>query len=668
MTKIKNNFVAKTNDFFREDRKLNIGVIGQVKAGKSSFLNTMIFNGMEVLPKAATPKTATLTKIEYSDKNLIEVEYYNAEEWRVLEENSTIDSQLNEYVVAKEIISMVRKNNINPSTYLEKGRECIEFESEADLMNELNNYIGEDGKITPLVKYVKLNVCKEELKEISIVDTPGLNDPIASRTDKTKQFIEMCDVVFFLSRASGFLDKSDTDLLAAQLPQKGAKRLVFICSRYDDGLVDTIYDKDSLKEADIDTKYRLKRHASKTFDRIIAEAKNRQATDELIGILSECKKPIFVSAMAHNMAYKKCEDYSEEEEIVYSNLNYYDEINEDLLREIGNIEEVKEIFEQVIEEKDNTLLKKSQTFIPDARSELEYELNNIKKTIEQRKELLTNNDKEQLLNKKKELSSHINNIRSKVEMIFGEMDVKLEQCKGEALRELRDASKTYSDLSEKSGSETKIKSYSVSTSKWYNPFSWGSSRTEYYSYEERYYYLDTADALENIRNFAKSSATLIEEVFYKSVDIQGLKRKLLNIIIEEVDTSDENYDAAYFKLLAEKTLNNIELPTIKIDSSKFINDISTQFSGEIRNSTEKSNLKSILSNTVGILFDKITEEFIMEQKRFKKVLQPIKENFLDNLLESINSEFSVILEQYESKENEIRKYEKIHSLIVKEMS
>lgn len=59
------NFKIKTDDFYRENRKLNIGVVGQVKAGKSSFLNTLLFNGQEILPKASTPKTATLTKMEY---------------------------------------------------------------------------------------------------------------------------------------------------------------------------------------------------------------------------------------------------------------------------------------------------------------------------------------------------------------------------------------------------------------------------------------------------------------------------------------------------------------------------------------------------------------------------------------------------------------------------
>ena len=38
-----------------EGRNLKIGIIGRVKAGKSSLINALLFDGKEVLPKAATP-------------------------------------------------------------------------------------------------------------------------------------------------------------------------------------------------------------------------------------------------------------------------------------------------------------------------------------------------------------------------------------------------------------------------------------------------------------------------------------------------------------------------------------------------------------------------------------------------------------------------------------
>ena len=62
---------------------LRIGVVGQVKAGKSSMLNALFFDGDSILPKAATPMTAYLTILRYNEENSIDVEYFNQREWNV---------------------------------------------------------------------------------------------------------------------------------------------------------------------------------------------------------------------------------------------------------------------------------------------------------------------------------------------------------------------------------------------------------------------------------------------------------------------------------------------------------------------------------------------------------------------------------------------------------
>lgn len=78
------NSVIKTEELEKtlkemqaEDRYLKVGIIGRVKAGKSSFLNALIFEGVEVLPKAATPMTASLTILKYANTLSAEVEFYN---------------------------------------------------------------------------------------------------------------------------------------------------------------------------------------------------------------------------------------------------------------------------------------------------------------------------------------------------------------------------------------------------------------------------------------------------------------------------------------------------------------------------------------------------------------------------------------------------------------
>ena len=59
---------------------LTIGVIGQMKCGKSTFLNSFVF-GDNVLPAATTPMTAALSIITYGEKQKIVAEFYNQDEW-----------------------------------------------------------------------------------------------------------------------------------------------------------------------------------------------------------------------------------------------------------------------------------------------------------------------------------------------------------------------------------------------------------------------------------------------------------------------------------------------------------------------------------------------------------------------------------------------------------
>ena len=60
---IKTLYSDKLERFSQEEQTLNIAIMGQVKAGKSSFLNALLFDGNPILPEAATPKTANLTRI-----------------------------------------------------------------------------------------------------------------------------------------------------------------------------------------------------------------------------------------------------------------------------------------------------------------------------------------------------------------------------------------------------------------------------------------------------------------------------------------------------------------------------------------------------------------------------------------------------------------------------
>lgn len=648
---IKKSFLKKTEDFFRVDRKLNIGIIGRVKAGKSSFLNTLLFQGRNILPNAVTPKTATLTKIEFDEKNRLEINYYTEGEWNSLKRKAKVESEVKEFVAAKEVIKMTEERKLDPAPFIKRVKEIIHYNSYDELMGELNQYIGENGKYTPLVKDVTIYVNNPELEDISVVDTPGLFDPVLSRIDKTKQFMELCDVVFFLSKSTSFLDKNDIDLMAAQLPQKGVKKLVLVCSRFDDGLRDTIWSSSSLEECINSTKDKLRKYARKAFKDFSNQ--NYYLNEELV---ERCKHPIFVSSMVSNMLQKEEKDYTIQEKKVYQDLNIYKDLDNKKLEQIANMDEIKDIFQQIVEDKEIVLEEKANSFSIVGKEELRDKLIRIKKLAERRIIQLEKTDKEQILAEKKIISQQINKVNSALEEIFGDINSKMDGNKAQAIRTLRTYNRDYLNIDEKEGVEKHYEVIKVPAGKWFAPWTWGKTKREIYTYEEKYAYVDVLEAVEKVRNIVDDSITCIEEAFNDSINLSMLKHKLLNTVISNLDIESESYDPDYYRCLVEQTIHKLKLPTIEIYTVPLEEKITSQFTGEVIGHANKANIKGLYANVVTEVFDIAYKSCEDAVTRFRFHLDEIKVAFSQSLLEDINKELSLILEQYDNKEEEIKKY------------
>ncbi|GAA8376817.1 hypothetical protein Hpkin27_10760 [Helicobacter pylori] len=117
------NSVIKTEELEKtlkemqaEDRDLKVGIIERVKAGKSSLLNALIFEGVEVLPKAATPMTASLTILKYANTLSAEVEFYNQKDIAELEnEHERYVREFNR-IVEEEVKKQKEKQSLSNRT------------------------------------------------------------------------------------------------------------------------------------------------------------------------------------------------------------------------------------------------------------------------------------------------------------------------------------------------------------------------------------------------------------------------------------------------------------------------------------------------------------------------------------------------------------------------
>lgn len=213
-----------------ENDKLTIGVIGQMKSGKSTFLNAFVFEN-DVLPTATTPMTAALTVISYGEKEKIVSEFYSIEEWNEINRLATTGkTNLNneedeKSIAANELVEKARANKINLNDFLGKVKE--------DEIGMLKEYVGADGKFTPVTKNVTIYSNKEYLKGVEIVDTPGFNDPVVSREQKTKEFLKNADMVLLLSYAGRPFDSTDKNILFDYVANCGIGKVLVVVNKYD---------------------------------------------------------------------------------------------------------------------------------------------------------------------------------------------------------------------------------------------------------------------------------------------------------------------------------------------------------------------------------------------------------------------------------------------------
>ncbi|WRB95524.1 dynamin-like GTPase family protein [Helicobacter pylori] len=306
---ISDNSVIKTEELEKTlkemqdtNRDLKVGIIGRVKAGKSSLLNALIFEGVEVLPKAATPMTASLTVLKYADTMSAEVEFYspkdilelkNEHERYVREFNRIVEEEVKKQKEKQSLSNRAKEGfknlgnmlnrNKNPeaapkervlsdkeineraeriakdklkgdeklvSSYdqyekmkksglinTEKLDPCIQANSLQDLNQKLLQFVGADGKYMPYTKAVQISLNNPNLKDLEVIDTPGVNDPIVSREERTKALLKDCDVVFIVSPSGQFLTDSDMDLFDRVSNKEGLQEIYFVASQADSAVL-----------------------------------------------------------------------------------------------------------------------------------------------------------------------------------------------------------------------------------------------------------------------------------------------------------------------------------------------------------------------------------------------------------------------------------------------
>ena len=324
---------------------LTIGVIGQMKCGKSTFLNSFVFED-DILPAATTPMTAALSVITYGAEKKIIAEFYTKDEWaeqkmqaaRSLDEVRGISLEESKVKAAKELVAKAAKLGSSLESYLGKKKE--------DDFQNLIEYVGADGKFVSITKSVTIYYPKEYLKGMEIVDTPGFNDPIVSREERTKQFLKKADVVLMMLYAGRPFDATDRDIIFKNVRQCGIGKVLVAINKYDIPFCNENNPEDEEQIKDY-VKSEIRKACREcddtTLSEILDEVEPIPVSAEM-ALLSELSMTKITSSEAFSFAWKRhCENFGISTQQEMYRLSHLDDLV-NVVKKMVNTEKDKILF------------------------------------------------------------------------------------------------------------------------------------------------------------------------------------------------------------------------------------------------------------------------------------------------------------------------------------
>ncbi len=589
-------YKSEYDEIMRENRLLRIAILGCVKAGKSSFLNALLFGGEEILPQAATPMTAALSKIEYAEQNSVEAEFYSQKDLdeiatKVREYESKLQECVNEKFAElkeREAKKVMNPAQIDESKLRQNARELVEnyfkrvqetlfacyeqnelikkssislsqLEANKDfsgdleaIRTKLSDYVGESGKYMPFTKSITLRLNNPFLQNVEIVDTPGLNDPVPSRSKRTLEFLDKVDVAIVLSSASHFASSNDMELLN-RLCSNATAKVYFVASKADNALMGGEYSKYSFGDA----LNALESELSEQFRGVLGNKHGNflQKTDGQI---------IALSSICANIA--KGGDLGKNEQFALENLSKqfpkdFNSANKSKnLKKLANMERLESIFESVKKDKEQILAKVRDEYVASINATLQrYKDSLIERIKEQNQSLKTKNVEQ--------IKAEIANLTKAKERGELTLNDKWDELSGDFVDSLKEtlilkANEFFKNLKETSEGAKGSDADEISDSVWYNPFSWG--RTKKVAYKT----INANAVRGGVLKIRRDLESLLNDECHSKIKnwrLKDLQPQLLRAVREKVD--DSLLDDVVFGKATKKVISTIlDRPKISFES------------------------------------------------------------------------------------------------------
>lgn len=659
------------DSFAEQGRVLRIGIIGRVKAGKSSMLNALLFNGNDILPKAATPMTAALTIMEYRENVSAEVDFFTQQDIDEIKvKYDLFQKALDSKVKEKELENaerIKRKKGVN-SLSAEEQQECrnkaksqaeremkddpsfasydqycrikesgkslsdleqyrtISAGSVEELMNGvLNQFVGSSGAFMPFTKSVTLHIPEKGLQGLQIIDTPGINDPVTSRGERTNQLLQHCDVVLIVSPSGQFLSSEDTDLMHQVTTKEGTQQAYLIASQVDNqlfgsesqGLSDPIHVLERISD-------NLTKHARNVLAKQVQEYPSMKvAADKL-----SKNNVICSSSVAFSLQQRFDEQHTWDANLqhVWRNLNQkfpdvfsHEELAKNALNQLANIHQIHQIVSEVTANKEQILAQRRIDFENGKRTALQGYLKAWAERINEQIHQIQHADVDELRKQEAELKKQQATIDANVGGVYDDLisDIKLNLSK-QLKDKLKSEMRRFDSVSDNAQ----------------------GSETEYY--EEEYEVEIRGTSLlgrlrDKIRGPKRETRTRTESYSYTTVKAKPIRRAIEEIrsnLEDELGHLSESYSQAWKKKIYSQVVSALR---------------ETMGDGELDVNIIARAVKNVLARIPEASF-KLEDDIPKSLKKTGKLIGYEAESFIDdaedyisNLKDVVNKDISAYM-------------------------
>ncbi|WP_375724659.1 dynamin family protein [Arcobacter sp. KX21116] len=273
---------------------MEVAITGQFSSGKSTFLNALL--SKNILPTGITPVTSKVNFLNYGEEYKLKITYYSG------------------------------------------AQEYAPIEAIADFTDQRKSEMSE-------IKYLTLYAPMDILKDISFVDTPGLNSQSQSDTDTTRKVLRDVGGIIWLTLIDNAGKKSEAEVLEEYMEQFKNKSLCVLNQK----------DKFTQEQIETTTKY-VREKFSKYFAQVTPisakMALQARAHDKDVLMNDEYEK--FISEFKNDLKNNEVEslNFFENKFTEYKNkiskINLQDSKDNIKLQEESNIQKVIDFIENTI--------------------------------------------------------------------------------------------------------------------------------------------------------------------------------------------------------------------------------------------------------------------------------------------------------------------------------